>query len=769
MIRSKNIPDKATHWSVLAFRRCQSHMPDRAYFALLAVIILLSLLVSYNASPTVHVLLQGEIAHTDIMADRTLFFEDTVATRIKQEEARRNQPLLTELVATPMEDLHRSVVELFINVDRADTEEAEASLKEAVRRGTEVEITPEILQALRSVMLRQITLEHLVPFLQGRLELGVLPHMEAAVSYKGGLVVQSGKAGAMSSSRRQIDSFIDLDILTNMLRTQLSTVPVSSESREALGQLLMAYTKPTLVPDFGATLERADMVAAAVSPVMHRVDKGEIIVRQGEKVSHDQQLKIQTLWAKTASHVNWGGFAGAVMLGTLLSSGLLFSPSGKKGSALAGKDFIFIATLVFVFSLVAKGMFELGSSLQEVYPAFSVEYLAYAMPVVGASSIAALIFSARRYLVTGLLLAFFCTLIFKGGNGLFLFYFLSAMWGTWVTARTQSRQEVVWSFFPILFGLGALWLGCALLEQTSMQGIPVEAVSVLGGATLSVILTIALAPIVEMIFGYTTRFRLMELLNLEQPLLRDLMLNAPGTYHHSLIVSNMVEAGANAIGAYSLLCKVAALYHDVGKIDKAQYYIENQFTDSNPHDSLTPSMSALILVSHVKRGVELANQHRLGKEVVDIVGQHHGNGLIRFFYHKALKQPGGVPPKMEDFCYPGPKPQSREAALVMLADVVEASSRTLEDPNPTKLRQHIDTIIKAFYADGQLDEADLTFKDLDVLADSFQQVLRGIFHQRIVYPEKLVKNAPPAMPQNGSLQKEEGSSFLAESPSTLGQ
>ena len=751
----------------MLFRRCQSHMPDRAYFALFLVIVVLSLLASYNASPTVHVLLQGEIAHTDIMADRTLLFEDTVATRIKQEEARRNQPLLADLVASPMDDLHRSVVELFIAVDQADTEEAAATLKENVRRGTGVELTPEMLNSLHSVTLRQVTLEHLVPFLQERLELGILPRMDNSASYKGGLVVQNGKAGALAS-RRQIDSFIDMDLLANMLRAQLGAVPVDLASREALGQLLLAYTKPTLVPNFGATLERADMVAAAVSPVMHRVDKGEIIVRQGEKVSHDQQLKIQTLWAKTASHVNWGLFAGAVMLGTLLSTGLLFSPSGKRGSILAGKDFIFIASLVLVFSLMAKGMFELGTSLQGVHPAFSAEYLAFAMPVAGASSIAALIFSARRYLVTGLLLAFFCTLMFKGGNGLFLFYFLSAMWGTWVTARTQSRQDVVWSFFPIFFGLGALWLGCALLEQTSMQGIPPEAMSVLGGAALSIILTIALAPVVEMIFGYTTRFRLMELLNLEQPLLRELMLNSPGTYHHSLIVSNMVEAGANAIGAFSLLCKVAALYHDVGKIDKAQYYIENQFTDSNPHDTLTPSMSALILVSHVKRGVDLATQHRLGKEVIDIVGQHHGNGLIRFFYHKALKQPNGVPPKMEDFCYPGPKPQSREAALVMLADVVEASSRTLTDPNPTKLRQHIDTIIKAFYADGQLDEADLTFKDLDLLADSFQRVLRGIFHQRIVYPEKLAKNAP-VMPKNDLPKKEEDASFLAESPSAVTQ
>lgn len=232
---------------------------------------------------------------------------------------------------------------------------------------------------------------------------------------------------------------------------------------------------------------------------------------------------------------------------------------------------------------------------------------------------------------------------------------------------------------------------------------------------------------------------------MEQPLLRDLMLNAPGTYHHSLIVSNMVEAGAERIGAYSLLCKVAALYHDIGKVSKANYFIENQTNEDNPHDRLTPSMSSLILTSHVKLGVELAEQHRLGKEVIDIIREHHGNGVIRFFYHKAMQQADGVPPKIEDYSYAGPKPQTKEAALVMLADVVEASSRTLVDPSPTKLRTHIHNVLKGFYADGQLDETDLTFRDLEELTDSFQGILRGIFHHRIVYPEKQVKNAPPVM------------------------
>jgi putative nucleotidyltransferase with HDIG domain len=353
------------------------------------------------------------------------------------------------------------------------------------------------------------------------------------------------------------------------------------------------------------------------------------------------------------------------------------------------------------------------------------------------------VFTARRYLVTGLLLAFFCTVMMNGGVALFVFYFLSAMWSTWLTSKSASRQDVVASMLPLALGLIAMWAGATMMQGGAHTRYLAEFISVVvGGTFVSMALAFALAPVVEMTFGYTTRFRLMELVNLDQPLLRDLMLKAPGTYHHSLLVSNMCEAGAKRVGAHSLLCKVAALYHDIGKVSKAGYFIENQMYTENPHDRLAPSMSALILISHVKLGVELARKNRLGQEVTDIIGQHHGTGVIQFFYRKAVNLPDAPPPNIEDYRYPGPKPQSREAALVMLADIVEASSRTLDDPTPTRLRQHIDDRIKEVYSAGQLDESDLTFKDLSALADSFQQVLRGIHHHRIAYPGRQDKGKP---------------------------
>ncbi len=344
--------------------------------------------------------------------------------------------------------------------------------------------------------------------------------------------------------------------------------------------------------------------------------------------------------------------------------------------------------------------------------------------------------------MVGLLVSLFACVMLKAELPLFLFFFLSSMLNTWLVLRAQSRQDVVISIIPLAIGQIVIALGSGWLEGFRGGNTFLWLTGIVGlNAFISLTILFALSPIVEMAFRYTTRFRLMELMNLEQPLLQDLMVAIPGTYHHSLVVSNMVEAGAKAVGANSLLCKVAALYHDIGKLAYPDYYIENQFHGPNRHDKLAPAMSALILLSHAKKGTELAAQNHLGDEIVDIIRQHHGTGLIKFFYAKAKEL--GENPRIEDYCYPGPRPQTREAAIVMLADAVEASSRTLTDPTPARIRNHIDTIMKGIFSEGQLDESELTFKDLHKLSESFGRILTGLFHQRIAYPDLNKDKKPP--------------------------
>jgi len=248
-------------------------------------------------------------------------------------------------------------------------------------------------------------------------------------------------------------------------------------------------------------------------------------------------------------------------------------------------------------------------------------------------------------------------------------------------------------------------------------------------------------PVVEALFQYTTDIKLLELANLNSPLLRDLMVRAPGTYHHSVLVGNLVEAAAESINANPLLARVAAYYHDVGKISKSHYFIENQSGEENRHDKLTPNMSALILISHIKEGAELAREKHLGQAIIDIIRQHHGTALIKFFYDRAQTQAaaGGQTVEEKDFRYPGPKPQTREAGIVMLGDCVEAASRSLVNPSPDRIQGMVQKIINNIFIDGQLDECELTLHNLHEIAKSFNRILNGIFHHRVDYPEPVHK------------------------------
>jgi len=234
--------------------------------------------------------------------------------------------------------------------------------------------------------------------------------------------------------------------------------------------------------------------------------------------------------------------------------------------------------------------------------------------------------------------------------------------------------------------------------------------------------------------------RLLELANLNHPLLKNLAMEAPGTYHHSIMVGNIAEAAAGLTGANPLLARVGAYYHDIGKVGKKakpNYFIENQQRGFNPHDKLEPSMSALILVAHVKQGVEKAREFRLGTPISDIIQQHHGTNLIRFFYNKALERAGKdhhSTVSEDKYRYPGPRPRTKEAALVMMADVVEAACRSLSDPTPARIQKTVQTLIMALFTEGQLDSSNLTLKDLHAVTKSFVRALQGIHHGRVEYP-----------------------------------
>jgi putative nucleotidyltransferase with HDIG domain len=267
------------------------------------------------------------------------------------------------------------------------------------------------------------------------------------------------------------------------------------------------------------------------------------------------------------------------------------------------------------------------------------------------------------------------------------------------------------------------------------ESMALAAVSAIVGGPLAVGIASSLLPALEGAFGITTDIRLLELSNQNLPLLKRLSLEAPGTYQHSLAVGNLAEAGADTIGANALLLRVCAYYHDVGKLVKPDYFVENQ-RGINPHDSLSPSMSSLVIMSHVKEGLELATRAKLPLPIRQGVATHHGTKLIRYFYEKALTQadPGMGEIRESDYRYPGPRPHTKELGILLLADAVEAAARTIEQPTPGRIQGMIGKIFANVVEDGQLDDCDLTFSELDKIASSFLWVLTNMYHHRIDYP-----------------------------------
>ncbi|MEI8175872.1 MAG: HDIG domain-containing metalloprotein [Candidatus Omnitrophota bacterium] len=359
----------------------------------------------------------------------------------------------------------------------------------------------------------------------------------------------------------------------------------------------------------------------------------------------------------------------------------------------------------------------------------------YLLPVAGVAMLLALLINPLTSCIVSLILSAAFGLATQESFRVFITMFSGSVLAILLVSNTRRRSQILNT--GLLIGV----LNCSVIsffgfyDGSNTTGIPPAALWGLGAGIFSSFIVMGLLHLFETLFNITTNITLLELSDLNNPLLKNLILHAPGTYHHSLIVGNLAEAACDAIKANSLLGRVGAYYHDIGKVEKAEYFSENEIEIKSKHTGLTPSMSCLIITNHVRDGVEVARKYRLPRAIVDFIAQHHGTGLIYFFYQRALETvKDEALLKEEDFRYPGPKPQTKEAAVVLLADSVEASSRTLSDPTPAKLRALAQRIINNKFIDGQLDECELSLKDLNKIADSFSRILAGIFHTRIEYP-----------------------------------
>ena len=591
------------------------------------------------------------------------------------------------------------------------------------------------------------------------LEKGVVGNKRVLITQKGKGIIIRDIDTQQELKIDDIDRFYDLESALqyfNQTIEQLITDEYAADTFAITERFAKLIINPNITFNKRETELRKEEAKRSVKPIYFQVKKGEMIVREGEKINPTHLWKLETeAKLKIKSPTLGTALSMTVMIGILLALSYIVllrkSITFKRDS----KSLIFISlTLLFMF-LVVLLYNTVAEEVARGFYFFSVQTLLFALPISLGAILISIFLGLEVAIAFSLILSILASIAVEGRIEFFVYFLVGSLLAAYGVRNCRERLVLIKTGIRV----GLLNIVMALSIQTLYGNpyAPEGAISFiagfLGGALSGVIAT-GFLPLIEMIFGFTTDIKLLELSSLDQPILKELMVKAPGSYHHSVMVSNMVEATAESIHTNPLLAKVSAYYHDIGKINKPLYFVENQVKGDNRHEKLAPSMSSLILISHVKDGVELAKQHRLGKEIIDIIQQHHGTSIISYFYQKAKEQSKkrgsrSSPVKEEDFRYPGPKPQTKEAGLVLVADAVEAASRTLVNPTPARIQGMVQKIINNIFSDGQLDECELTLKDLNQIAKSFSKTLSGIFHSRIEYPEPIAKGETNKNRENG--------------------
>jgi putative nucleotidyltransferase with HDIG domain len=718
----------------------------------------------------------GDVAEHNIRAVRDFLVTDKAATEQRRREAAAGSLAVYDLDEEPARHLRQRLgsalalvrpVFLGAGSGAAGGERSSRSLKEmqksprerafALKSELEAELGGTLSERDYTVLIQ----EKFDPRLEGSVmrlaeavfAVGVVSNKSLLLSQlQRGIILRSVQSGA-EIHIRDLLGFLSLDEANRQMRLRAGVLLEGENRRvvEALVHLAQAVLQPNITFNLKETELRKQQAVEAVRPVLFQVKKGEMIAYEGQKLDAEHILRLEAQ-AKGGLH------RGVVftVLGTALLAGLLVWLSAYAAGRYIStfptgtKDLLFLAICLGTFLILAQLSAGVAEALSTAFRYISQLGVYCLLPMAAGPMLVAIFFGPAPAILFALVLAVLAAFVLDRQFNLLFYYLIGSLMAIHRVQDTRDRAT------PLKAGLAVSLVNVVviviftLVTDEPLLSARTGAVVLFGalGGLLSGVITTGLCPVVEWAFEYTTDVKLLELANMEQPLLRTLMVQAPGSYHHSLMVGNMVEAAAKSIGANALLARVAAYYHDIGKVKKPLYFVENQAGTENRHERLAPSMSSLILISHVKDGVELAEEHHLGEAIRDIIRQHHGTTVISYFYQKAVElneklksSKGGEvsPVLLEDYRYPGPKPQTKEAGLVLLADAVEAASRTLTEPTAARIQGMVQKITNKVFTDGQLDECELTLKDLHQIAKRFIQILTAIFHQRVDYPEPAAK------------------------------
>lgn len=683
----------------------------------------------------------GEISRETIRAPFTITVKKTDRELEEERElVRVSIPYILEVDTTVTENIYRRLGRF---VGQADSLRRSVKEVDELRRQGMIEhLSSQFPMLSRNAIARSLDSAIVLDSVRSRLErifrndiypVGVVTDLAAVPEGRNKMVlVRRGERESIFQRSRVLDlALAGARLLTALNRTG-ERAPIDVEFYYLLGR---NFLTPNLRVDMNDYQNRVSRELSLITEVKDVVNKGDTIAIANERVDQNQARVLEEmarLHRMQATEEGWLQsiqplLARLVLVFAAFSSLYLFLFYFRREIFYSNPKLL---ALFLVFAL----QFMLIYLVDQVAVLADIQSL-YVFPIVFLPIMVTILFDAEVGILSTIVFAVIVGVMHRFSLTITLMTTLVGFVACFASMRVRRRSHFYRIMVAVLFTNAALIFVIEALKLTPSQELLTELVNGTVIGLLSILLTIFLLPVIESLFGITTDITLLELSDLNHPLLKRLAIEAPGTYHHAIIVGNLCEAAAKGIGANSLLARVGAYFHDIGKIEIPEYFVENQLGVKSKHESLTPSMSALILSSHVKKGRLLGEEADLPDDVLNFIEEHHGTMVMTYFYNKALEQ-GADESSIDKFRYPGPKPQVRETGITMLADAVEAASRTLEDPKPARIDSLIQRIITDRFQSGELDECPLTLRDLAGIREAFAQVLIAAFHQRIVYPTK---------------------------------
>lgn len=649
----------------------------------------------------------GQVSNRDVQSDRYLTFVDEAATLSKQEEALQG-----------FQDIYKVDLEKFNNITILSISDYFAQLEttaNAVQAGTITE--DRALEQLRNAYDFNLTAEEWMA-LSALSEGQIQTLYDRGIDYATSVMSQGVAEENIAEAKEKVAQYI--------LNDRRITGPSEAFLLAVLNEVKFY---PTYVYDKTATEEKKAEILSTVDPVKIVVQKGEQVVRKGEIVS-DREIQILQMLGYAKDESGWWILLGLSMLLLLMIFITrlflkFFIPKLYQDE----KQLILLMLLV----AITVGMYKMILSLSLSPVADRAAQVGYLIPVAVGTILIAILQDVRLAILIDIFLAVLVGL-YTNSISFAIVAMLGGIVGALGVSSLGQRSDISKTALRISLVNAITIIALGLLNNQAPDVIFMGIIFGVFNGFFSSVFAIGILPYLEYIFGVTTSIKLLELANPNQPLLKRLLSEAPGTYHHCVMVGNLGEAAADAIGANGLLVRLGAYYHDIGKLKRPYFFSENQFSGDNPHNNITPQLSTLIITSHVKDGIEMATEAKLPPVILDMIAQHHGDSLVSFFFYKAKEQDENV--KESDFRYDQRKPQTKEAAILMMADTVEAAVRSKKDATPGQLEGFIRTLIKGKLEDGQFDECELTFRDLDQVASAFVRVVTGIYHKRIEYPNQ---------------------------------